>query len=238
MQKNKKIKKKWHIKWKSFFVFFGVFGIFFFAFFYIKNLPIRNIYITGNTILSDNDIILAANIKNYPKIMKYSSNTLKKAISTLDLVEEVTVKKSLVGKVTIAIKEAKVLFYNRSNGSYVLSNGKETAEGDFLGVPFLVNLVPDSFYERLIQELSKVELSSLSLISEIEYSPSKSGDIIIDDTRFLLRMNDGNLVYINLINMDRLDMYAATYSALPQTEKGILELDSDNGNVYFHLKEA
>ena len=57
------------------------------------------------------------------------------------------------------------------------------------------------------------------------------GDIIIDDTRFLLRMNDGNQVYINLINIDRLDTYPLIYTLF--TEKGILELDSDNSRVVF-----
>ena len=47
----------------------------------------------------------------------------------------------------------------------------------------------------------------IEMISEIEYSPSKSGEIIIDDTRFLLRMNDGNQVYINLININFYNLY-------------------------------
>ncbi len=235
MPKNIKKKIKRHLRWKPFLVLLSFLFILVGGFYYVVNLSIKNIYIIGNTLLSDHDIILAANIKDYPKMFKYSKITLQKNISKLDLVDSVVVKKSLFGKLTIEIEEAKVLFYNRSNGSYVLSNGNETANGDFTGIPFLLNVVPDSIYERLIKELSNISMDSLKMVSEIEYSPSKSGDVVIDDTRFLLRMNDGNQVYINLINIDRLDMYAITYSALPQTEKGILELDSDNGNVYWHL---
>ena len=85
--------------------------------------------------------------------------------------------------------------------------------------------------ERFIKELERVSNENLMLISEIEYAPSRSGEIVIDDTRFLLRMNDGNEVYINLINIDRLNTYPLIYSLFD--EKGILELDSDNERVVF-----
>lgn len=237
MKTKKKKKVKLHIKWKTLFLFFIVLSFLFFSFYYVMNLRIKNIFITGNVLLSDHDIIIAANIKNYPKMFKYSTRTLKKNISTLDLVHSVQIKKSLFGKLTIKIEEAKVLFYNRNNGSYVLSNGVEIANGDFPGVPFLVNIVPDTIYERLIKELAKINTEALAMISEIEYNQNKSGDVVIDDTRFLLRMNDGNQVYINLINIDRLNLYAVTYTAIPENVKGILELDSDNGNVYWHIAE-
>lgn len=232
MKKNRKKKVKHRLKIKSFLIFLFIIFIIVLFSYYLFNLPIKNIYIIGNEYLTDNDIIEVANIKNYPKMMKYSAKTLKANISKLDLINSVKIRKNLLGKLTIEIEEAKVLFYNRNTSSYVLSNGKETKNGNFKGIPFLINYVPDSIYERLIKELSSIQPSSLALVSEIEYSPSKSEDITIDDTRFLLRMNDGNQVYINLINIDRLDMYALIYTGL--TEKGILELDSDNENVYFH----
>lgn len=235
MKKKQKVKR--HIKWKSLLLFLVLLSFCVFTFRYVTNLQIQNISIEGTELLSDNDIILAAHIKDYPKMFKYSISTLKKNISTLDLVNSVKVKKNLLGKLTIQVEEASVLFYNRNNGSYVLSNGKETAEGNYTGVPFLVNYVPDSIYERLIKELATISKEALAMISEIEYSQNKSGDVVIDDTRFLLRMNDGNQVYINLINIDRLDMYALTYTAIPENVKGILELDSDNGNVYWHVSD-
>ncbi len=234
-KKKKKVKR--HIKWKTLFVLFVFLSFGCFSFYYVSQVRIKNIYVYGTNLLSDHDIILAANIKNYPKLFKYSSRTMKKNIATLDLVDTVQVKKTLFGKVTIEIEEAKVLFYNRNNGSYVLSSGVEIADGNFTGVPFLVNFVPDSIYERLIKELAKIDSESLAMISEIEYSQNKSGDVVIDDTRFLLRMNDGNQVYVNLINIDRLNLYAVTYTAIPDGVKGILELDSDNGNVYWHVVE-
>ncbi len=232
--KTKKKKVIRHIKWK--FLFLTLSFVFTFSIFiyYYSNLTIKNIQIDGNELLKDYEIIEVSGIKEYPKINHYTKKTIEKNVLTLDLVEEVKVKKNLLGKITITIKEANVLFYNRNNSTYVLSNGKETIDGNYTGIPFLVNYVKSNIYDRLIKELAKVKKESLSLISEIEYSPSRSGDTIIDETRFLLRMNDGNQVHINLINIDRLDMYALTYTAIPLNQKGILELDSDSENGYWH----
>ncbi len=231
---NKKVKR--HIKWKAFFIFLFVVIIITSLVYYFWNLPIKNIYITGNESLKDYEIIEIAGLKDYPKMNKYSNKVIEKNIKELDLVDTVKVKKNILGKIKIEIKEAKVLFYNRNNSTYVLSNGNETIEGNYIGVPFLINYVKSSIYERLVKELATVKQASLALISEIEYAPSMSGDIVIDDTRFLLRMNDGNLVYINLVNIDRLDVYALSYTTL--TEKGTLYLDSDNGSVLFQKFET
>lgn len=231
MKKNKKKKIRRHLKVKPFLCLLSVLFLLFCGGYYLSHLSIKNIYIEGNSYLSDYDIIMAAGVKDYPKIMSVRTKHLERKIADLDLVDKVKVRKSIFGKLTISLTEAFPLFYNRNISSYVLSNGKSTNAYSFAGVPFLINYVPESIYNRLIKELSKVDLSSIQMISEIEYSPSKSGEIVIDDTRFLLRMNDGNEVYINLINIDRLDSYPLIYTIL--TEKGVLELDSDNESVVF-----
>lgn len=229
-KKQKKLVKR-HIKWKTFFLFLSAVLLIFSFGYYLVHLRVKNIYIVGNNIIKDYEIIEASGLKEYPKMSKYTKRALEKNISTLDLVANVKVKRNLLGTVTIKMEEAHVLFYNRNNSSYILSNGRETIQREYTGVPFLINYVKSDVYERLIKELANVKQESLALISEIEYTPSMSGDIVLDDTRFLLRMNDGNQVYINLIHMDRLDMYALSYTTL--TEKGILYLDSDNDSVWF-----
>ncbi len=220
-----------HLKLKSFLIFLMIIIIITLIIFYLFQLHIKNIYIKGNNYLSDYEIIKTADIKNYPRIFKVSSRNMEEKLKSLPLVNKVKVKKNLLGKITIIIEEAKPLFFNRDSSIYVISNGKMTDEYNFTGVPFLINYVPDNIYERLIKELGKVSREAMAMVSEIEYSPSKSGDITIDDTRFLFRMNDGNQVYINLINIDRLDSYPLIYTIL--TEKGVLELDSDNERVVF-----
>ena len=232
MKKNKKQKSKRHIKLKPF-LFFLIFLFFIvFLFYSFFTMRIKNVVIIGTTILKDKEIMEIANLKEYPRLWQYSSKNIEKNIASLPFIQSVHVKKSVFGTITIKIEEAHVLFYNRNSGSYVLSNSNEIVEGEYAGTPFLINYVPKTIYERLIKEMSHISKEAISLISEMEYSPSKSGETILDDTRFLLRMNDGNQVYINLINIDRLDMYALIYTGLEG--KGILEMDSDNENVWFH----
>ena len=84
-------------------------------------------------------------------------------------------------------------------------------------------------YLRLISELKEIDDDILALISEMEYQPWKSNDIIVDDTRFFLRMNDGNVIYVNLINWQKLNNYMTIYSTLGDA-KGVLQLDSSLGN--------
>jgi cell division septal protein FtsQ len=231
MKKKKTKKVRHHLKIKPFLTLVFIVALIGACTFYICNVRIKNIYINGTTYLTDDEVINAANIKDYPKLIKYPSYKMVKNIKKLALVEDVSVKKTILGKVTITIKEARPLFYNRNTSTYILANGNTTNDYSFLGVPFLINYVPDNIYERLITELALVSDEALSMVSEIEYSPSKSGDVVIDDTRFLLRMNDGNQVYVNLINIDRLNSYPLIYTIF--TEKGVLELDSDNENVVF-----
>lgn len=232
MKQKKKTKIKRHIKWKAFFLFLFVCVLLFFLGYYIFNLHVKTISIFGTTNLADYKIIEASGLKEYPKFLKYSSRAIEKNVESLDLVASAKVKKNLFGGISIWVEEARVLFYNRNNSTYVLSNGAETIEGDYSGVPFLNGYVKSNVYERLIKELARIKPESLALISEIEYNPNKSGDIVLDETRFLLRMNDGNHVYINLVNIDRLDLYALTYTTLGE-EKGTLLLDSDNDRVVF-----
>ncbi len=231
MKVDMKKKVKIHLKLKPILVLsFFLLSLGCFIYYLIK-LPIKTIYIEGTVYLKDKEIIELLDIKDYPKLFKYTTKSLEKKLETLEMVTDVKIKKYLNGTIKIKIQEARPLFYNRSDYCYVLSNGQTTNNYDFSGIPFLVNYVPNQIMERFIKELERVSNENLMLISEIEYSPSRSDEVVIDDTRFLLRMNDGNEVYINLINIDRLNTYPLIYSLFD--EKGILELDSDNERVVF-----
>ena len=87
-------------------------------------MPIKNIYIKNTTLLSDNDVIEVAGIKDYPSIFKLSSKKLEEKILSLELVEKVKVSKKLNGKLIIDIDEAVPLFYVRSTDKVVLSSKK------------------------------------------------------------------------------------------------------------------
>lgn len=196
----------------------------------IISMPIKNIYIKNTKLLKDNEIIEVAGIKNYPGIFKISSKKMEDKIKTLDLVSGVKVKKSIWGKVTITIEEAKPLFYNRAVEKVVLSNKKEVSSSSkYLGIPTLVNRVPSDLLETFIKSFCNIETDIIGMINEIEYNPDIAGDIVIDSNRFLLRMNDSNIVYVNTLNMKRLNDYKQVMGTIGDA-RGTLYLDSYNSN--------
>ena len=203
--------------------------ILFLVFYYIFNLKIMHIEINGTNYLTDNEIIEVADIKDYPKMI--TTFNIENKIKWLDLVDTVKIRRSLWGKLTINITEAKPLFINDNNGMIVLSNKKEIPnDTKFLGLPTLINSVSKDNYDKLIDSLNKVDIDILSMISEIEYNPSISnGGDTIDDTRFILYMNDTNTVYMNTININQLNKYMEICSVILETQEekyGILYLDS------------
>ena len=84
-----------------------------------------------------------------------------------------------------------------------------------------------------LAEKNNINIDILKKVSEIEYSPDIKNEKVIDKNRFLLRMNDGNYVYINLANMDNLNKYEEIYATLDENKKGILNLDSTSKGVVF-----
>ena len=234
MKKKKVIERKikWKVLLKIFFLLFGV-GL---LFFYLMNVKTKHIVISGNSLVSDNEIIITAGFKNYPYLFRVSNKEIKERLESIPLLKNIKVQKSLLGTLTIYVEETKPLFYNRNNDRLVLSDGKEVTSAILDGVPTLINYVPDTLYDRLVEELASIDKNVLTLISEIEYQPWQSNDVMIDDTRFFLRMTDGNSVYVNLINLQKLNTYIEIFASL-ENKKGILYLDSSSDKISFSLYE-
>ncbi len=194
------------------------------------NMPIRNIYINNTKLLKDNDIILVAGLKKYPAWITLSKTKMENKIKTLELVSDVKVSKTLTGKVIINIEEAIPLFYNRNNDKVVLSNKLEVEPNKlYLGIPSLVNYVPKELLDEFKEAFSLVNKDIIGMINEIVYDPDIKDEVVIDDARFLLKMNDGNKVYVNVLNMKRLNNYIEIYASIKATlsdKTGTLYLDS------------
>ena len=234
---NSKGKTKKRINKKGLLVVILALYLIIMAFYYVWKLPVKTIIVKGNNLVNDNVIINAAGLDSNTKLLILSQKKVEDDISRIPLIDKVEVKKVLDGSIIINVTEAKVLFYNKLNNNYVLSNKKETLDiENNLGIPTLNNYVPSDIYNNLITKLSKIDIDIIYLISEIEYNPDIKNDITIDGNRFLLRMNDGNTVYINLANIDKLSNYKEIYSTLDG--KGILNLDSSSDKVIFTSYEA
>ena len=215
--KNKKKGIKWFVK--ILIIIIIVIGICW----YLKDLKIKNIYIKGNTTLKDYEIIELAGIQDYPNMFSISSRKIEQKLKMNKLISSVKVKKNLFGKIIITIKEEKMLVKNELDNTIYLANLKKiTDDNKVIGIPTLINDVPNDILNKFLEKLNKIDPSVLSKISEISYKPNE-----YDKDLFLFLMNDGNYVYITTTKLSNIDKYENVLIQL-EGKKGIIYLDSGN----------
>ena len=225
----KKVVKRRKFNFLRFIIFLLILTGFIYLFINLLKQPIKNIIITGNNLLSDEIIIETASLEKYPSFIKTTNHRVCKKIEKLDLVKECEFVKKWGYVVEINIVENKILFQKRNTNEYILENGDKINENKSLeGVPVLINYVPDEIETKLIEELGLINLDIIEKVSEIEYDPTT-----YDTQRFILYMNDGNMVYITLTKTESLNKYNDIKKEL-EGKNGILYLDSGN---YFEIKE-
>ena len=197
--------------------------------YYLLNSHIKNIYVKGNDIVSEQEIIDLAGISKYPKRKQINYQKMKESILTNKLIHEVKISLSISNKLTIEVVENKPLFYDDVSKKIILSDGNKVENKySFVGLPILTKEVDEEVYSRFIKAFNKVDSSVLNKISEVNYDPSE-----LDKDRFLLYMNDQLYVYVTLTKIENLNNYNELVVKL-EDKKGILYLDSGN---YFQIKE-
>ncbi len=223
----KKVKKR-KIRFGRVFLFIVLpILIIYLVFTYVK-FPIKNIYITGNNILGDQEIIELAHLETYPSIFDRSSLSIKNSLEKNRYIKKANVTKKYLSEVHIKIEESRPLFYYENKDETIFDDLKSYKGEDKKANVTLINYVPDTKYEKLLKGLLKVDSNVYSHISEIEYVPD-----LVNDERFVLYMNDGNLVYFTLGKINKLNKYIDIIKTL-DNKKGILYLDSGE---YFEIKE-
>ena len=144
-------------------------------------------------------------------------------------IKDCKVYKGLFNKITIDVVENKILFIRLDTKKIVFEDKKEIDyDKELLNVSYLINYVPDTKYNVLIDKLNKIDKEVLYKISEIKYDPNK-----YDEDRFLLYMNDDNYVYVTLTKMNLLNKYNEAITKF-EGKKGTLYLDSGN---YFEIRK-
>lgn len=222
----KRVKRKFNpLKFLSFIAFII---ICYFLTVYLLDIKTKNIVVLNNNYYSDEKIIETSGIENYPKFLSLNTNKIKKKLLKLDLIENVTIKKKWNFLLELTIKEKKILYLVRSENKYRLSDNKLYDLDDVLSVPTLINYIPESNEKKFVNAFKNIDNNIISMISEIEYSKTS-----YDSDRFLLYMNDGNMVYVTTTKLKSLNKYVDIVSKL-ENKKGILYLDSGN---YFEIKE-
>lgn len=227
---NKKVIKKKKLKIFNFLIFIVVVLLISFFIKILLNVKVRNIYISGNKYLNDDYIIKKSSLYYYPKFITYNIFYYQDVLKKDPYIKDVSIKRGFFS-IKINIVEKRAVLFNGVSNEYSFNDNTKIKESDSVVkfvLPRLLNFVPNNIYRELINSLSKVNDNILNKISDIEYSPNN-----IDKERFILYMNDGNLVYITLTKFNKISYYDNIYSQL-DNHKGILYLD--NGN-HFEIKE-
>lgn len=202
---------------------------------YLAKMPIKQIEIKNNYYLTDDYIINLLDLNN-KKLLEFSTHRAEKKLNKEDLVITSDIKKNIFGKIVIDVNEEKILFYNWNNKKIILKTEEIDYQDTYLGVPALINYVPSDVYKEFVKKYSELDRNIIAMISEIEYDPDKLNDVVLDETRFLLRMNDGIKVYVNVYNLKKMNNYLEIYDAILKNnspKNACLYLDSNSKNYIY-----
>ena len=218
-KKTKKVK----VRYGRIFLFLIILSLVIYAVVTYIQIPIKNIFVSGNNTLSDQEIIDLAGISNYPSILSFTNNSLEKKLEKNIYIKNAEVKKEF-RKIYIEIEENYPLFYNQVTKKTIMYNFKET--NDVINAPILINSVIDKTYDLFKDKMKLIDRDIIDRISEIKYDPNS-----VDEERFLFTMSDGNYVYITLEKIESINNYVDIIKTF-ENKKGILYLDSGE---YFEI---
>lgn len=227
----KKVVKKKKLKIIPFLIVLLVIGGLSFGLYKTMTAKIKNIIISNADYLKDDYIIDLAGIRDYPSFYLTNSLKMKKKLLKSPYIREVKIKREFYHILEIDVTVNRPLFINKDSGMVVFENKRtilETEANIVFRVPRLINYVPDDKYDTFIEKMAKVDKGTLGKISDIEYVPND-----YDKDRFLLYMDDGNMVYLTLTKFKQIEYYNDVLEQL-EGRKGILYLDSGN---HFQIKE-
>ena len=210
--------KKFKIRYKRLFLFLIIVFIIGLIVFSFINLKITNIYVSGNIYLSDQDIIEIAKIDKYPRTLFNNSFDIKRRLVSSNYIENVKVNKKFLTKVYIEVNENRPLFYSEISKKTVLKDGSLVS--DRFNVPILTTDVSKDIYDEFLEKFSKIDSVVLDNISEVSYTPRD-----VDKELFMLTMNDGNYISVNLNRFESINKYFDMVVKF-NNHKGILYLDS------------
>ena len=224
-----KRRRKRRLKIKNIIIFLIILLFFVGFVYYIITMPIKNIYIKGNNILSDNVILNESGLIDYPSFLLTSSKKTQKKIKTNYFVDNVKVKKKIGNIIEINVQEYKIVATVEEDDRIILSNGRIVENiYNIKDIPILTNSVSEEVYNDFVKKFGDIDNSILRQVSQIEYSPVK-----VDNSRFLLYMDDGNLVYVTLTKIRKMNKYNDIKDKM-SNKKGIIYLDSGD---YVELKD-
>ena len=197
-----------------------------FGIIYFIHRPLKNIYISGNTIVSDKEIIELSELSDYPPYINTYFMNIQSNLRKNDYIKKVQIKRKIAGKIYLEIEEYKPIAIYKNE--LILSSKKKVSNKYNINyVPIVTNDI-DSVYDDFVTSFTKVKADVLFKISHIEYAPNE-----VDKERFILYMIDSNYVYITLSKIEKINKYNSIVNKL-EGKKGIIYLDSGD---YVEIKD-
>ena len=227
----KKIVKKKKLKLIPFLIVLIVSGGLFFGVHLFMNVKTKNIIVKNTSYLNDDYILELANVIDYPSFYTLKTKKIENTLEESPYIKSVDIDRDFYNVLVFNVSENAPLYINNSTNMVVFEDKSEVLASeaiDLFRVPRLINYVPDDKYDLFIKGMSKINKDILGKISDIEYVPNE-----YDKDRFLLYMDDLNMVYLTLTKFERINYYNDVLSQLEE-HKGILYLDSGN---HFEIKE-
>lgn len=221
----KKQKKKRKLRVGRLFLLLLILVVISFALFNIQDIKTRSIIITGNNILSDQDIIEISGLENYPSFITTLTFNVKKRLLENKYIKSAKVYKGILS-FKIIIEEEKILYVDYKTNDKVTINSI-ISDNKNVCVPYLINDVPNDKKNYFLKAMSKINSNILCQMSEIKYDPNE-----IDEDRYFVYMNDGNIVYLTVNKFNKINKYNTILENVGK-QNGILYLDYGD---YFELK--
>lgn len=218
MKKEKK--KKRRLKKGRLILLLIILFLIFYLIYKFVDIKIINITVSGNKILTDQEVIDEAELSNYPSFFKILILPTKNKLEKNNYIKKASVSKGFLS-IKINIVEEKVLYIDKKSGNKVTLDN-EFKDDKTLCIPELINTIPKGKLTGFKNAINKIDINTLCLMSQIKYDPND-----IDEDRYLVYMDDGNIVYLTVNKFKRINRYNKYLENIGK-ENGILYLDYGN----------
>ena len=177
----KRRRKKRRLKIKNILIFILIIITISLTGYYFVTLPIKNIYIKGNNIVTDNDIIEESEINNYPSFLLTSTFKMEHKLKKNKFIDKARITKKLGNIIEINIKEYKPLAIIEEKNQIILSSGNIVDNiYNITDSPILTNSIDEKIFPNFIAKFNKINNGILRQISQIEYSPTNVDNSRLD----------------------------------------------------------
>lgn len=190
---------------------------------------IKKINIKGSELVKEDVYLNQSDLKAGESLWGFKATDVEEKILEEYWVKDVHVKRKWLATVEIEVEEyQKVAYISMDNELYpMLENGeifKESSSAGPIDAPLFIDFEDEKLRKKLLVELSKLDSTVLSLISQINSTPSSA-----DPYAITLYMNDGYEVRAEITSLaKKLNYYPSIIAQIEgagQYGKGVIDIE-------------